>query len=160
MDHCRCFRCYIPTTRAERISDTITFVPYHVSIPNISRDDLIYQALQKIEKLATNPPPKVTAIMEQADTTDIIDELAKIFKPTLKKSRSDSSEINSQIYFQKHIPNRYNLPAPTNMPTVPSISLKDTVLSPRVKESINVIKQTHDNSPNVKTIRPKHPREP
>ena len=32
MNHYRCFRCYIPTTRAERISDTISFVPYHVPV--------------------------------------------------------------------------------------------------------------------------------
>ena len=47
MDHYRCFCCYIPTTCAEQISDTITFVPYHVPIPKISRADLIYNALQK-----------------------------------------------------------------------------------------------------------------
>ena len=128
MDHYRCFRCYIPPTRAERISDTITFVPYHVPIPKISRADLIYQAPQKIEKVATTPPPKVTAIMEQTDTTYTINELANIFQLTLNKLRSEPSTIESQIYFQKYIPNKYNLPAPINMQTVPSTSPQHTVL--------------------------------
>ena len=161
MDHYRCFRCYIPTTRAERISDTITFVSYHVPIPKISRADLIHRALQKIEKLTMTPPPKVTAIMEQTDTTDIINELAKIFQPTLEKLRSEPSTMELQNYFKKIIPNKYNLPSPINMLTVPSTSRQHTVLSMRVGETLNAISEIpHDNSPNKNIISSTYPRKP
>ena len=141
MDHYRCFRCYIPSKRVERISDTVTFVPYHIPIPKISRADLIFNALRKIKKLAITPVPKLPFISEEKDTLAAIKEIAKIFKPTIKKLQPDPSTVASQKFFNKNIPNIYGLPAPMNMPTTSSAQAQLMAPSPRVREKINYIEE-------------------
>ena len=51
LNHYRCVKCFIPTTRSEVISDTVKFIPQHVPIPSASIDDYIRAALQHIISL-------------------------------------------------------------------------------------------------------------
>ena len=55
MNHYMCFKDYIPTTRAARITDTMTFLPLKTPAPSTSRADGILQVLQKIIKLTSTP---------------------------------------------------------------------------------------------------------
>ena len=38
-DHYRCVKCYIPKTRKERISDTVSFIPKVIPIPQANIND-------------------------------------------------------------------------------------------------------------------------
>ena len=52
MDHYRCFKCYIPSTKAERITDTVIFRPHNnIQVPNTTPAEGIKQAIQDIVTL-------------------------------------------------------------------------------------------------------------
>ena len=93
MKHYRYFRCYVPTTKAERISDTITFIKHKVPMPNISRAELIYRALDKIAKIASSPPNNLPFVKEQNDTFDIIKKIAKLFSPIQRPEQHNAENI-------------------------------------------------------------------
>ena len=48
LQHYRCVRCYVPTTRSELISNTIKFLPEYIPIPNATIEDYIKATLEKI----------------------------------------------------------------------------------------------------------------
>ena len=57
MNHYQCFRSYIPATRAERITDMVTFLPHkNVEVPAPTSADFIKQALQDILSIVKSPP--------------------------------------------------------------------------------------------------------
>ena len=50
LQHYRCVRCYVPTTRSELVSDTIKFLPEYVPIPSSSIDDYVKAAMEQLIK--------------------------------------------------------------------------------------------------------------
>ena len=51
LDHYRNIMVYFPKTRAERPTDTVTFLPHFISIPSISMQDHLLQAVDDIVSL-------------------------------------------------------------------------------------------------------------
>ena len=54
LNHYRCVKCFIPTTRSEIIFDTIKFIPKYIPIPTASVEDHIKTALEHVVKLLKN----------------------------------------------------------------------------------------------------------
>ena len=57
LQHYRCFRCYIASSKSERITDTVVFLPHNIKLPSSSPEDIIQQYLDKIIKLLTQKQP-------------------------------------------------------------------------------------------------------
>ena len=55
MDHYRCYRIYVPNTRAERNSDTVAFSPQHTKVPSIAAIDAATTATQQLVTALSNP---------------------------------------------------------------------------------------------------------
>jgi hypothetical protein len=81
MHHFRSYFCYIPTTREERVSNTVNFFPVHVDMPDTSSEDRLKQITQDLIVVLQKPHPK-TLFLDQGDkTSDAIAQLKKIFQP-------------------------------------------------------------------------------
>ena len=70
MEHYRCMTCYIPTTRKERIADTIQFFPSKLNFPTLTLNDQLMFALEKITTiLGSKDFHKTTKKLHIDDTT-------------------------------------------------------------------------------------------
>jgi hypothetical protein len=68
MHHFQNYYCYIPTTRGERVSNTIEFFPTHVDMPDTSSEDRLTQITQDLITVLQKPHPK-TPFLDQGDKT-------------------------------------------------------------------------------------------
>jgi hypothetical protein len=55
MEHYRCYRCYIKTTQAERISNTVEFFPTLATVPAISPTETLIIAAEELKEFLQNP---------------------------------------------------------------------------------------------------------
>jgi hypothetical protein len=80
MHHFRNYYCYIPSTRGERVSNTVKFFPAHVEeMPHTSSEDRLTQVTQDLINVLQQPHPP-TPFLNQGDTTsDAIQMLKKSF---------------------------------------------------------------------------------
>ena len=65
----RCVTCFVPDTRKELISDTVTFLPSQYKFPEITTDDFLKQAATDIISILCKPPPSTVPSLEAGDTT-------------------------------------------------------------------------------------------
>jgi hypothetical protein len=56
MEHCRCVKCYLPTTSRERDVDTLQFFPKQIPFPTTSTEDYLKQAASDILAILQKPP--------------------------------------------------------------------------------------------------------
>ena len=81
MHHFRNYYCYIPTTRGERVSNTIKLFPTHVDMLDTSSKDRLKQITQDLITVLQKPHPK-TPFLDQGDKTSHAIEQLKIYIPT------------------------------------------------------------------------------
>ena len=48
MSHYRCIKCFLPETRTEVITDTVTFFPSNIPFPKVNTEDFLKQAATDI----------------------------------------------------------------------------------------------------------------
>jgi hypothetical protein len=56
MEHCRCIKCYLPTTSRERDVDALQFFPKQIPFPQTSTEDCLKQAASEILDVLQKPP--------------------------------------------------------------------------------------------------------
>ena len=78
LEHYRCYRCYVPTTRRERISDTVEFFLQNTEIPFLSSKDLAAYAALDLIAAIKNPSPE-TPLFVGDEQLRALTELAEIF---------------------------------------------------------------------------------
>ena len=60
MEHYRCFKCFVPTTAKEVVTDTVRFLPKKVPFPELNLNIYLKLAIEKIIKLLeTNQYPHI-----------------------------------------------------------------------------------------------------
>ena len=69
MHHYRCVRCYLPATRREVDTDTVTFLPKHIKFPEVHLHDFLHQAATDILSLIHNSPSTTVPSLAQGDET-------------------------------------------------------------------------------------------
>ena len=69
MEHYRCVKCFFPTTRSTRDTDTVTFFPTTVKFPAVTSNDFLHQAATDIITLLTTPTSTTTLSLQGGDTT-------------------------------------------------------------------------------------------
>ena len=78
LKHYRCIKCYIPSTRRERIADTVTFFPTIIPFPAVTLADFLRQATSDILTILQHPP--IFPALECGDETkNAIVKIAQLF---------------------------------------------------------------------------------
>ncbi len=155
LDHYRQHRVWIPSTGAERIADTVTWLPHHIHMPTSSAEDIIIaaandltHALQQTDKSPLLPPVNT-------QTRSALMRLQQIF--------TDRFAAPLQPLPSSTLPNTArNVVSPTleKLPRVmPNTSLPSKASPPAKLPRVNIPSQPttareyHDLSTTLKTLR-------
>ena len=78
--HYRCMKCFLPSTRSEVISDTLSFFPHEIPFPKVTTDAFLRQAAMDIVTILSNPPTTTPLPGLEAgdETSNAILQLANI----------------------------------------------------------------------------------
>ena len=79
LEHYRCYKCYVTTTNATRISDTVEFFPTQCEVPALSSTDTAMLAARQLIHALQHPQPASPFIIAPADQQCILD-LAALFQ--------------------------------------------------------------------------------
>ena len=96
--HYQSYNVYNPTTRGERITDTIEFFPAHVQMPKTSSEDRLASATEDLVAILKTPHPATPFLNQGTKTNDAIKELQKIFKP--KQKPNETTRMNRSAIAQ------------------------------------------------------------
>ena len=91
MHHFRNYYCYIPSTRGERVSNTVEFFPAHVEMPNTSSEERLTQVTQDLIDVLQHPHPKTPFLDQGGKTSDVIKMLQQIFQPPQRDDTSNTA---------------------------------------------------------------------
>ena len=80
--HYRCYRVYVPTTRAECVAKTVQFFPNKCPVPKLSSANNAAQAAQELTEALLNPTPAAPFATFGDKTMTAIRHLATIFAET------------------------------------------------------------------------------
>ena len=121
--HYRCVKCFIPDTRSEVITDTVTFFPQYVPFPTVSMTDFLQQTASDIIHLLKNPTPSPVPTLRAGDAThNALLEIATAIQ-SINVNNTPPPRVLKKL--QTPIPNQVSS---MNMP------------SPRVQKSMQVKK--------------------
>eukprot|EP00978_Attheya_sp_CCMP212_P006539 scaffold15131_cov65-Attheya_sp.AAC.1 len=139
LNHYRCYKVWIKETSAERVADTLTWLPRHVTMPGASPADAAAAAARDLIKALLNPAP-VSPLAPLADSQrQALFQLADIFAsathpdyleaPTAPTPRPSPLKVT----FQVPLPNKpNNNTAYSKQKDTPWPRPADTVAPPRV----------------------------
>jgi hypothetical protein len=91
MHHFRNYYCYIPSTRGERVSNTVEFFPAHVEMPHTSSEERLTQVTQDLIDVLQHPHPKTPFLDQGGKTSDAIKMLQQIFQPPQRDDTSNTA---------------------------------------------------------------------
>jgi hypothetical protein len=89
LHHFRNYYCYIPTTRGERVSNTVEFFPAHVDMPATSSEDRLAQVTQDLIAVLKQPHPKTLFLHQGNQTSNAMRQLTTIFRPPQRNATHD-----------------------------------------------------------------------
>jgi hypothetical protein len=95
LEHYRCYQVYIPSTRAERITDTLVWLPKKIPMPGASSTDIIATCLTDILAALETPSPNAPINPLQPTQTETLKQLIDIFKTTAPKE-ADPAHTSSK----------------------------------------------------------------
>ena len=113
LQHYRCVRCYVPSTRSEVISDTIKFIPDYIPIPSATIEDYIKAAMEqtiaaiKTQKLKNNKSSNnITPITSYVQVSNLLNN-----NPIVKSNNTIQNYTNNtNICDQKIKQSEYQQP--------------------------------------------------
>jgi hypothetical protein len=79
MEHYRCYRCYVATTQAERILDTVEFFPRDSTTPTLSLQEAAIVAAEALQHALSNAPVSTANAPIVATATSALLQLSAIF---------------------------------------------------------------------------------
>eukprot|EP00957_Ditylum_brightwellii_P052108 3951872-Ditylum_brightwellii.AAC.1 len=132
MEHYRCFTVYCPTSKAERIGDTIDFFLPNMQLPHVMQAEAATQAAIELTEVLKAPTPKAIFETVGSEKLEAIEKLAEIFKQHTKPKVS----------------------VPTAMVEEKSPAKEKSQPSPRLEEISTKIKPT---VPNTRLAKPGDP---
>ena len=140
LEHYRCMHCYIPTTKQERIADTIQFFPQKIAFPTLTLNEHLMYALDKIvtilqTKNLTKSTNKLLIDDKTLQALEFITSLLQKMSPTLSDDTSTPTQGQdiSQIPIpklpampafnisQEQVNDKHSMPPETNSATLPRV---------------------------------------
>jgi hypothetical protein len=116
-NHYRCHRVWLPSTRAERVCDTVTWFPTHVTMPVTSKADHISAILTDLLNATTQPH---TGFQFNDDHRAVFRQLADCFPTSSTTPGADNQEPTGAHDYTEPLPrvdDPVSLP-PTQIPRV------------------------------------------
>ena len=133
LEHYRCYKVYVPKTRAERICDTVSFHPHLCETPVLQP---LQQAVIAADKLATAlqqfPRSNQPTSDEQNSTLQALEKLSNIFQQRLqqRQNRTQSPRVLKDSHiFHSAPPNVFHPPTPPRRPVSPVIPLNTAAIA-------------------------------
>ena len=127
MDDYQCYRVWIPSTHAERIADTIQFLPTILRTPNLSHHDATLQAARELTHALQNLNNANPLLQLSDDHLRELHQLSTLFPPdalgvehnSLPKPSPSPSPPNQTSYKLRHRPDISSpAPSPTPRPSI------------------------------------------
>jgi hypothetical protein len=84
-EHYRCYKFFVPETRAYRIAQAAVFYPQHCKLPHVDPGNTICMAAQDLIQALQNPSPKAPVDLKPHHNQALRD-LSNIFQDAVKKS--------------------------------------------------------------------------
>ena len=78
LDHYRCHRVWIPSTKSERISQTLSWFPHHVMMPVPTNNDMVLAAAKDLTEALLNKTKKHSNIIQEPHVKQL-KQLGEIF---------------------------------------------------------------------------------
>jgi hypothetical protein len=133
VDHYRCYRVYITTTAAERISKTVEFFPHSCAMPRTSSADAARHAALDLVSALQNPAPAAPfAPVGQAQQT-ALQQLSAIFLAATRVPTTLPTEGSPQAHAPTaaplpRVPSPLSIMAPHSAPPCPHSPLRSPLL--------------------------------
>ena len=93
LDHYRCYRCYVPKTRAERVVRTVKFMPTTFNMPQLSSKDAAIDAALQLTKALENPHPASVLIPPSLEQAEALRKLASIFNCSVNLENNEEPRV-------------------------------------------------------------------
>ena len=104
MESYRCFKTYIWSTKAERITDTVEWFPHHVTIPKSSDTEIIIAATKDILKTLQHPSPNSpipglsdSELSQLKDLTQLLHNKASQTSPLTDQSTTPAAIVTPPV---------------------------------------------------------------
>ena len=141
MHHYRCFKCYIPSTAKEIISDTVKLIPKKLSLPQIDMNIYLQLAVEKIIKLleTNNHQHNQMKLNNQYDLLQSFKNVAHILNPPTLPQQHVLPPPRVPTTLQQMLKTLKQQQAPNPMPAIPRVNTypvsdKRTPMLPRVQQ--------------------------
>ena len=148
LDHYRCVTCFDPTTKQERICDSVQFLPHKIPFPKVTIEDYIKQSVTDLVRLLQAPSSTTSPHLKYGDSTlnafhDIAQSLQRIQSSppsTSNKSSSTSTTVvdKSSTNDTADISSVPSEKQPVSVPRVVSPSASPTRVKPPTKQPVSV----------------------
>ena len=126
MESYRCFKTYIWSTKAERITDTVEWFPHHFNMPKISDSELLIAATNDILKILQNPS-KNSPIPALTDSeSHQLQQITQLLHNKVKPSPNPPLLLPTNTTTQQTLPPPPppTLPSPAPLLRVPTKSIR------------------------------------
>lgn len=153
-NHYRCYRAWIPATRKERISDTISFHPEHVQLPqNATEED----ACRVADKLVSVLTRKTNSPAVTPTTIEALTNLARIFRDISRpKPDPNHTQTNTPAPVVPPVPRVTTPPPKPSTPCQPAPTTEKQPAPPPTPQVPRVQKRNHQTSdPYRRTYKPR-----
>lgn len=99
MDHYRNITGYFPKERSEKFTDTVTFIPHEIPIPQISLDEYLLQAVDDIISILQTPESTLPPTFKLGDPTRnaLLEIIATTLKSTVDPPATPSSPVSKSV---------------------------------------------------------------
>lgn len=164
-EHYRCYRVYIPKTRATRIVDTIEFFPHNSKMPHLSSADAAMRAAKDLTKALRNPHPATPFINIGDAQMEALSKLAEIFNAALPISKqTKATRVENAIVLTPQPPrvttaHSYNTrskqvanAAQTTTPLLPNKQIQHTVEMPKPSTPNTPLEEMFQQAPDPHCI--------
>ena len=81
MKHYRCFEVHVEKSLAKRTSETITFLPHNISMPNTISKSASLERIEDLVKLLQSKTSLLPFELHKDPTLTAIDRLSELFEP-------------------------------------------------------------------------------
>ena len=82
-NHYRCYKVFIPSTKGERITDTVKIIPHNLKLPHLNSMEISTKAAKELTEALQKPRHQSTHKQHDLHTMDSLTHLANISQTTL-----------------------------------------------------------------------------
>ena len=149
MDHYRCHRLYVPSTRAERVANTVDFFPHNCAVPFASPLDNATRAAESLASALKGHQPTSPFAAPGDAQYQAIQQLSNIFSQlTQQRKKTTPTNPRKSTMHPMQAPRVHTPPPPRVIPNkaiTPIPPLTYNVPTPKQNQPTNVLNYISDD---------------